>query len=168
MPPASEGAPRGHPELADLVPGLGFGGAPGGTRRIFSGSARGRRSRNHDHSYVTPGCNHILTLLLECEVMDGGRTNTPSRRSLSVPQSTPHYDTCNAQMQVTNYRALDVGLSPDTSLGLISSIWSMISSKPSSQSIFSYCSFGQIAMAFQSRALQSVACVWTGAIGCGA
>ena len=43
-------------------------------QRIFSGSARGRRSRNHDHSYVIPGCNHILTLLLECEVLDGGRT----------------------------------------------------------------------------------------------
>ena len=31
-----------------------------------------------------------------------------------------------------------------------------------------YFSFGQIAMSFHSRALQSVPCVWTGAIGCGA
>ena len=68
MPPASEGAPGGHPQHADLVPGLGSGGAPGGTRRISLASARGRRSRNRVPGYVIPGLNRILTMLLLCEV----------------------------------------------------------------------------------------------------
>ena len=68
MPPASEGAPGGHPQHADLVPGLGSGGAPGGTRRISLASARGRRSRNRVPGYVIPGLKRILTMLLLCEV----------------------------------------------------------------------------------------------------
>ena len=55
-------------------------------------------------------------------------------------------------MQMTTYRPVELGLSPDTSSGLMSTIWSMISSKLSYQRIFSYFSFGQIALPFLSRA----------------
>ena len=55
---------------------------------------------------------------------------------------------------MTTYQPVKLGLSPDTSFGFMSTIWSMLSSKLSYHSIFSYLSFGQIALPFPSRAWQ--------------